>query len=296
MMNTNEEEQNIKFVLKNLINRNNNNRYQNSDISEESNNKILNNTSNNNFINQNSQTPLKNSNKIDYRPESLINYKQTESQRSKKFEISDISSIVSKSITNKSNISGSNIELKKYKNNDNISKLNEKSYISKDLSQDNIDKENEKEFKNIDEHRLDALMRLAKSPERDNKRKKTVKRILRRKYTVNPNSLKNDNTKYAAKSLYLFAKNSKFRLFAYKIVENQYFDYFIITAILINSLILGLELSLQLNIPGQFDFFDFAEWFFYTIFACECLLKIIAWGFIKGEKAYLKDSFTSLIF
>jgi hypothetical protein len=33
-MNTNEEEQNIKFVLKNLINRynNNNNRYQNSDF------------------------------------------------------------------------------------------------------------------------------------------------------------------------------------------------------------------------------------------------------------------------
>jgi hypothetical protein len=106
-------------------------------------------------------------------------------------------------------------------------------------------------------------MRLAKSPVRDNKRKRTVKRILRRKYTVNPNSLKNDNSNYAEMSLYLFAKNSKFRL---------------------------------LNIPGQFDFFDFAEWFFYTIFACECLLKIIAWGFIKGEKAYLKDSFTSLIF
>jgi hypothetical protein len=185
----------------------------------------------------------------------------------------------------------SNIILNKHYK-DNISRLNtnnKQQNTSEVESPQNEKVENNK----VDPVQFVLLRRLAKSPTIV---KRTQGRFIIKKPTLDPNVIKNDDCNYSVKSLGCIKRNSKFRVFVFSIVENRYFDYFILGAILINSLILGLDMSLGLNTPGQFDIFDFLEWFFYMIFLLECLMKITAWGFYSGKKAYVKDPFNIVDF
>jgi hypothetical protein len=148
-----------------------------------------------------------------------------------------------------------------------------------DMSNIDNDKSN-----NLNKSNIKIMRTLSKSPT-INKRQ----RLVLKKPELFANDLLRDKENYSDRSLFIFPKSSRFRLLMFKIVCHRTFDYFILTAILINSLILGLDMSLGLNTPGKFDLFDFLEWFFYAIFAAESLVKITAWGFWSGKKSYIKD-------
>ena len=89
----------------------------------------------------------------------------------------------------------------------------------------------------------------------------------------------------------------KFRSFLRKVIRSKVFDYFIITLIVINSLILGIldyENPESNSVRNQIG--DYSEPFFTAIFALEALIKIIALGFIFGKNTYLRDPWNWLDF
>jgi hypothetical protein len=119
--------------------------------------------------------------------------------------------------------------------------------------------------------------------------------LFRKKEVPQEKDLIEDDTLYADKSLYLFSRNNKFRLFLFSITEHYYFDIFIIFTIILNSIILSLGMSLDLR-TNKFDILDAAEYLFVIIYTLECLMKVISLGFSSGKKSYIIDHWNKLDF
>ena len=82
-----------------------------------------------------------------------------------------------------------------------------------------------------------------------------------------------------------------------KVIKSKIFDGFIITLIVINSLLLALvdyENPNSNSIRNQIG--DYAEPFFTTMFTIEAWIKILALGFICNKNAYLRDPWNWLDF
>jgi hypothetical protein len=115
------------------------------------------------------------------------------------------------------------------------------------------------------------------------------------KFQVKDEDMLEDRLNFSDKSLYLFSRTNKLRLFLFRLAESQYFDFFIIFIIIFNSVVLAFALSLDLITTG-FDFMDVLEYIFVFIYTLESIIKIIAYGFIRGKKAFLKDTWNQLDF
>lgn len=114
----------------------------------------------------------------------------------------------------------------------------------------------------------------------------------------------------------LFSRDHWLRRRLILLVSHRYFDRFIVFAIIINSVILSLSdysvVDMSLN-PASTGFafrdgvvvpatsllnsiVNLSEIPFTSIFTAECLVKIIAMGFVRNKGAYLRDSWNALDF
>ncbi len=102
-----------------------------------------------------------------------------------------------------------------------------------------------------------------------------------------------DNTCY--ESLFLFSQKSRLRRFLYRTIKNQYFDWVIIGFIVLTSIKLALDSYIEdgSEYKAVSDSFDHV---FTAIFTSECVIKVLALGFIMEDSTYLRDSWNQLDF
>ena len=107
---------------------------------------------------------------------------------------------------------------------------------------------------------------------------------------------------YCNSSLNQFGLDSQLRRQCIGIIENPWFDNFIIFLIALNSVLLGLsDYTIDKNAPqDKIPFFnklvETTEIFFTFAFTSEAIIKIIAYGFIFGGNCYLRDAWNWLDF
>jgi len=87
------------------------------------------------------------------------------------------------------------------------------------------------------------------------------------------------------------------------ITSSQYFDSFILVAIILNSLLIAcydytnVNNDYQPSVSSTRNYIiDKCEIIFTAIFVAECVLKIMSQGFVNGKNAYLRDGFNLLDF
>jgi hypothetical protein len=97
------------------------------------------------------------------------------------------------------------------------------------------------------------------------------------------------------KSLFIFAYDNKIRAFLREFTHNNYFSGFIYHMIALNSLLLILDAP-DLEDKYQKQTISNLLLLISIIFIFECTIKIIAHGFICGEKTFLKDGWNILDF
>ena len=84
------------------------------------------------------------------------------------------------------------------------------------------------------------------------------------------------------------------------LVSSSYFDAFILVAIILNSILIAcvdyrvVDDNYQPSIVTSI--IEKCEVVFTVVFATECLLKVIAYGFMKGRHAYIRDGWNVLDF
>lgn len=114
----------------------------------------------------------------------------------------------------------------------------------------------------------------------------------------------------------MLPRKNAVRKLCIQVTSHRYFDRFIIAAIIVNSIILGLSdftvVDKNLNpassgnkyvdggmVPAYSSrnrLLELSELPFTTIFTAECVLKIVAMGFISGNGSYLRDAWNLLDF
>lgn len=92
----------------------------------------------------------------------------------------------------------------------------------------------------------------------------------------------------STKSLFLFSPFNLIRRVCLGIICSQFFDFFMILAILCNSIVLAIDLNDEQS--------NINEYVFTTIYTIEMILKIIAKGFILHPYTYLRDPWNWLDF
>ena len=88
------------------------------------------------------------------------------------------------------------------------------------------------------------------------------------------------------------------------LVSSSYFDAFILVAIILNSILIAcvdyrvVDDNYQPSIVTSMrnNVIEKSEVVFTVVFATECLLKVIAYGFMKGRHAYIRDGWNVLDF
>ena len=88
------------------------------------------------------------------------------------------------------------------------------------------------------------------------------------------------------------------------LVSSSYFDAFILVAIILNSILIAcvdyrvVDDNYQPSIVTSMrnNVIEICEVVFTVVFATECLLKVIAYGFMKGRHAYIRDGWNVLDF
>lgn len=102
-------------------------------------------------------------------------------------------------------------------------------------------------------------------------------------------------TYYDPNALWIFPLKNRFRRFCIKISENKYFEYFIIVLILSNCAFLACDRPEPQRDCFRFDVTK-REKIYLVFYVLEMIIKIIAFGFLLGQNAYLSDSWNKLDF
>ena len=90
---------------------------------------------------------------------------------------------------------------------------------------------------------------------------------------------------------------SKLRIFLVWLVKAKWFEHFITSLILINSLFLGIkDYTDKDDLTPINNFVESSEIIFKIFFFIECITKVIAMGFIIGKKSYLSDAWNWIDF
>lgn len=103
--------------------------------------------------------------------------------------------------------------------------------------------------------------------------------------------------KLSKNALGFLSNKSRFRIILVWIVTWKYFDRLVLLLIVLNSLSLGMKDYLDPNSETEWNQrIDYFEPYFTTAFVIECVMKIFAYGFYIGKKAYLKEAWNWLDF
>ena len=102
---------------------------------------------------------------------------------------------------------------------------------------------------------------------------------------------------FAPRSLYLFTLDNPLRQLCLRTVTSKVFEYVILLVILLNCIFLACD-SKSPNFEESYTYsvIEMAEYFFIAIFTLECVLKVIALGFVLDKGTYLRDSWNVLDF
>lgn len=84
------------------------------------------------------------------------------------------------------------------------------------------------------------------------------------------------------------------RRWAIQLVESRPFDPFILIVIICNCITMAWESPLDPCCTPKAAFIDVCEQLYLAIFTLEMLVKIVAYGFLVNEHAYLKDAWCQL--
>ncbi|XP_065654096.1 voltage-dependent L-type calcium channel subunit alpha-1D isoform X2 [Hydra vulgaris] len=99
------------------------------------------------------------------------------------------------------------------------------------------------------------------------------------------------------RSLFVFSENSFVRVYCKKIVENKLFEYFMLSTIAANCVVLMFATPTSTNDnPDLSNRLEQGDMVFVAIFTVEAILKIIVYGFFFNAKAYLKSGWNILDF
>jgi hypothetical protein len=105
------------------------------------------------------------------------------------------------------------------------------------------------------------------------------------------------HVKFSKRSLGMLDNKNKIRIALVWLITSKWFENFIISLILINSLFLGMkDYTDKENVTPINKFVEFLEPFFMYIFLGECVSKVLAMGLILGSKCYLRDAWNWLDF
>lgn len=103
--------------------------------------------------------------------------------------------------------------------------------------------------------------------------------------------------RFAKRSLGMLDNKNRIRIFLVWLITSKWFENMIISLILINSLFLGIkDYTDKENVTPINIFVESLEPFFMYIFLGESVAKILAMGFILGNKSYLRDAWNWLDF
>jgi hypothetical protein len=105
----------------------------------------------------------------------------------------------------------------------------------------------------------------------------------------------NSRSKLQGNSCYLFGPENWLRKTLSYMVENSYFENFIMWMIFINSLLLFLDTP-KLSDDYQIDTIKFMLTIIAVFFLLECVAKVVIKGFYFGKGAYLSDGFNIMDF
>ena len=101
----------------------------------------------------------------------------------------------------------------------------------------------------------------------------------------------NDGEMFAVNSLWCLSSDNKCRICIQHIVSAKLFTTIINIIIILNCIVLVLETIDELK-----QLSDYSNYIFTCIFTIECVLKIIAYGFIIEQHSYLRDPWNWLDF
>ena len=93
-------------------------------------------------------------------------------------------------------------------------------------------------------------------------------------------------------AFYVLSQTNKFRIFCLKLMNNKWFDRFILVMILLSTARLILDTFL-----AGYTFvliFDYVDAFFNVVFMLEAVVKICALGFVMDEGSYLRDNWNKI--
>ena len=83
------------------------------------------------------------------------------------------------------------------------------------------------------------------------------------------------------------------------LVESSVFKWFILIVVITNSITMAMQdfsYRIDSSVPEETPFGDIADKVFVTIFCIECVLKVIAMGFILDQNSYLRSAWNVLDF
>eukprot|EP00760_Papus_ankaliazontas_P025843 PhM_4_TR2892/c0_g1_i1/m.101635 len=101
---------------------------------------------------------------------------------------------------------------------------------------------------------------------------------------------------HSNKSLFLFTTRNKFRRVCARTVKHRYFTRFILFAIALNSITLGLDQPGVTNPRWLDDTLRITEIVFTVVFTLEMVLKVVSYGFVLHRGAYLRSGWNVMDF
>jgi hypothetical protein len=99
------------------------------------------------------------------------------------------------------------------------------------------------------------------------------------------------------KAFFILSSNNYFRRGLYKIVIHRFFDPFILSMILLSTILLAIDNPLDDPNGMQSNTLEIIDYVITAIFCMEAVLKIVVFGFvINGPESYLRVSWNIMDF
>jgi len=98
------------------------------------------------------------------------------------------------------------------------------------------------------------------------------------------------------RSLWCFSKTNPLRHMCWVIATNKWFDNIILFLIVVSTLTLAVETPFDDPQGQKVEILGYIDYFMTGAFTLECLLKILAFGFVATQTAYIRDPWNILDF
>ncbi|KAL3075199.1 hypothetical protein niasHS_013422 [Heterodera schachtii] len=139
---------------------------------------------------------------------------------------------------------------------------------------------------------IDQIARLAAEEARKEQQRQAQEGLIGRKTTLG-----GAVREKGPSSLYIFSEDNVIRKNARAIIEWGPFEFFILLTIILNCVVLAMEQHLPRNDKKPLsEKLEKTEPIFMVIFCIECILKVIAFGFILHKGSYLRSGWNIMDF